>query len=125
MSDALARPAASVESDRRRFRDALEGISASELRLGWIAAANRQGSQALAGVSQVAVLLAASFHGGVKAGTLLSIYLLAGRAFGAAETLLDASFEIELARGAVARCFALANVSLPEGRRARPRAAQR
>ncbi len=111
MSDVLARPASGPESDRRRFLDAVEGISASERRLGWIAAVNRQGSQGLAGISQVAVLLAASFQGGLQAGTLVSVYLLAGRAFGAAETLLDASFEIELARGAVARCFALANAS--------------
>lgn len=112
MSDALATSAAGgPESSRRTFRSAVEAVSASELRLGWIGAANRQGSQALAAVSQVAVLLVASFQGGLKAGTLLSIYLLAGRAFGAAETLLDASFEIELARGAVARCFALANLA--------------
>jgi ABC-type multidrug transport system fused ATPase/permease subunit len=111
MSDELSRSgSARPDASRRRFRDVVEAVSASELRLGWIGAANRQGSQALASLGQVVVLLAAFLDGGLAPGTLLSVYLLAGRALGATETLLDARFEIELARGSVARCFALADV---------------
>ena len=111
MSDALVTPGSSAESTWQRFSLATEAVAAAELRLGWIGAVNRQGSQAMTGVGQVAVILAAALQRGLGAGTLLSVYLLAGRALGATETLFDAYFEIELSRGALGRCFALADLT--------------
>lgn len=98
---------ADPERARRRFRVAAGRVLRSEVRLGWLRAANRHGSGALTGLGPVAVVVAAALQGGVRAGTLLSLYLLAERAFQGADTLVDLSLDIELVRGAVGRCFEL------------------
>jgi ABC-type bacteriocin/lantibiotic exporter with double-glycine peptidase domain len=94
---------------RRRtgFRESLDELARREQRLGWIAAANRHGSLAVAGLGPVVVLMVAALETRATAGVLLTVYLLAARAFEAAETLLDLALEIEVARGAARRCFSL------------------
>jgi ABC-type multidrug transport system fused ATPase/permease subunit len=113
MSDALSAPTS------RRFLAALRRVTAAERRLGWIGAANRHGNLAVAGLGPVVVLLVAGYSGGFRAGTLVSVYLLAGRAFAAVERLLDVTLDVELARGAVNRCFAIAD-GAPAGRASPP-----
>lgn len=86
---------------------AFERVLRADVRLGWLSAANRHGSRALVGLGPVVVVLAAGAHGGHRVGGLLSIYLLAGRAFGGAETLIDLGLDLEVVRGAIRRCFEL------------------
>ncbi len=95
------------EQAKARFRVAVERVLSSEIRLGWLQAANTHGSGALAALGPIAVVLVAAFQGGLKAGTLLSFYLLAERAFQGADSLVDLSLDAQIVRGAVARCFEL------------------
>ncbi len=112
LAAALARRAEPGDA-RGRFRAAVERVLRSDVRLGWLSAANRHGSRALVGLGPIAVVVTAGLHGGHRAGALLSLYLLAGRAFQGAETLLDLSLDVELVRGAVERCFALVERGRP------------
>ena len=102
------------ELDRRadpqsagRFRAATDRLLAAEVRLGWLRAANLQGSGAFAKLGPIAVVVGAAFAGCHHAGTLLAIYLLAQRAFWGFDGLVDLSLGMQTVRGAVARCFAL------------------
>jgi ABC-type multidrug transport system fused ATPase/permease subunit len=90
-----------------RFRAAAERLLSAEVRYGWLQAANRQGSGGLAKLGPIAVVVAAAFAGNYKAGTLISLYLLAQRTFWGFDGIVDLSLDMQSVRGAVARCFAL------------------
>jgi ABC-type bacteriocin/lantibiotic exporter with double-glycine peptidase domain len=90
-----------------RFRIAAEGVMAAEIRLGWLRAINLQGSGGLAKLGPITVVVAAAFAGNHHAGTLLSLYLLAQRAFWGFDGLVDLSLAMQSVRGAIARCFDL------------------
>jgi ABC-type multidrug transport system fused ATPase/permease subunit len=107
MSEALATPAPTPAAARQRFVAAVRAVADAESRLGWIGAVNHHGSAVAAGLGPLLVVLAGAASGKADAGTLLTVYLLASRAFGAVETLLDGMYGIAVARGAIARCFAL------------------
>jgi ABC-type multidrug transport system fused ATPase/permease subunit len=92
---------------RGRFAHAATRVLRREVRLGWLEAASRYGSGAAASLGPIAVVIVAALTAGLKAGTLLSIFLLAQRAFSAADDLLEIGLDVELVRGAIARCFEL------------------
>jgi ATP-binding cassette, subfamily B, bacterial len=91
----------------QRFRVAAEHVMAAEVRSGWLHALNLQGSGGLAKLGPIAVVVAAAFAGSHHAGTLLSLYLLAQRAFWGFDGIVDLSLGTQRIRGAVARCFSL------------------
>lgn len=110
MSRTLARELAGrsdLDRSRGRFRASAERVLSSEIRLGWLEALNTHGSGMLAALGPIAVVIAAAFEGSYKAGTLLSLYLLAERAFQGADSLVDLSLDAQIVRGAAARCFEL------------------
>ena len=92
---------------RARFASVSERLLRAEVRLGWVQAANLHVSGALAKLGPIAVVVAAAWAGGYKAGTLLTLYLLAARAFYGFDGLVDLSLAMQSVRGAVARCFEL------------------
>lgn len=96
----------------RRFREAASMVLRREVRLGWLQAASRYGSGAVVNLGPIAVVVFAAFTGSLKAGTLLSLFLLAERAFSAAEDLLEVGLDVEMVRGAVVRCFELVDGKL-------------
>jgi ATP-binding cassette subfamily C protein len=95
-----------------RFREAASMVLRREVRLGWLQAASRYGSGAATNLGPIAVVVFAAFTGSLKAGTLLSLFLLAERAFSAAENLLEVGLDVEMVRGAVLRCFELVDGKL-------------
>ncbi len=102
------------ELDRRddpgaptRFRAAAERVMAAEVRLGWLRALNLQGSGGLAKLGPIAVVVVAAFVGTQQIGTLISLYLLAQRAFWGFDGLVDLSLGMQSVRGGVWRCFDL------------------
>jgi hypothetical protein len=72
-----------------------------------VRAANLHGSGALAKLGPLAVVVAAAYAGGYRAGTLLTLYLLAARVFSGFDGLVDLSLAMKSVRGAVARCLEL------------------
>lgn len=98
-----------------RFRVAAERLLGAEVRYGWLQAFNLQGSGGLAKLGPIAVVVAAAFAGSHHAGTLISIYLLAQRAFWGFDGVVDLSLGTQSVRGAVARCFELVDAAV--GRR--------
>lgn len=90
-----------------RFRVAAERLLGAEVRYGWLQALNLQGSGGLAKLGPIAVVVTAAFAGSHHAGTLISIYLLAQRAFWGFDGVVDLSLGTQSVRGAVARCFEL------------------
>jgi hypothetical protein len=94
-----------------RFRVAAERVLGAEVRYGWLQALNLQGSGGLAKLGPIAVVVAAAFAGSHQAGTLLSIYLLAQRAFWGFDGVVDLSLGTQSVRGAVARCLELADAA--------------
>jgi ABC-type multidrug transport system fused ATPase/permease subunit len=90
-----------------RFRSAAERVLGAEVRYGWLQALNLHGSGGLAKLGPIAVVVVAAFVGGHPAGTLISIYLLAQRAFWGFDGVVDLSLGTQSVRGAVARCFEL------------------
>jgi ABC-type multidrug transport system fused ATPase/permease subunit len=101
----LPRP---VEAEgRSRFAAVAERLLRVEVRLGWVRAANLHGSGALAKLGPLAVVVAAAYAGGYRAGTLLTLYLLAARVFSGFDGLVDLSLAMKSVRGAVARCLEL------------------
>jgi ABC-type multidrug transport system fused ATPase/permease subunit len=96
-----------------RFRQAAERVMAAEIRVGWLRALNMQGSGGLAKLGPITVVVAAAFAGNHHAGTLLSLYLLAQRAFWGFDGLVDLSLGTKSVRGAVARCFELIDAPGP------------
>lgn len=102
------------ELDRRddpeapaRFRVAAERVMGAEVRFGWLQALNLQGSGGLAKLGPITVVVASAFVGNHHAGTLISLYLLAQRAFWGFDGLVDLSLGTKSVRGAVTRCFDL------------------
>jgi ABC-type multidrug transport system fused ATPase/permease subunit len=93
------------EQAKRRFRTAVERVLRAEIRYGWLQAFNRQGSAGLAKLGPIAVVVAAAFAGGAHVGTLISLYLLAQRAFWGFDGVVDLSLATKSVRGAVNRCF--------------------
>jgi ABC-type multidrug transport system fused ATPase/permease subunit len=108
LSERLDRAAAA-----RRFHEAATRVLRREVRVGWLEAANRYGSGAAANLGPIAVVVLAAFSGSFSAGTLIALFLLAGRAFQGADALIDLSLDVELVRGAVARCFELVDAGAP------------
>jgi ABC-type multidrug transport system fused ATPase/permease subunit len=90
-----------------RFGAAAERLLGAEVRYGWLQALNLQGSGGLAKLGPIAVVVVAAFAGSHHAGTLISIYLLAQRAFWGFDGVVDLSLGTQSVRGAVARCFEL------------------
>ena len=107
---------------RGRFRAACERLLSAEVRYGWLRAANLQGSGGLAKLGPIAVVVAAAFAGSYRAGTLISLYLLAQRTFWGFDGLVDLSLDMQSVRGAIARCFALIDTPDMRLRCARPSA---
>ena len=94
-----------------RFRVAAERLLGAEVRFGWLRALNLQGSGGLAKLGPIAVVVAAAFAGSHHGGTLISIYLLAQRAFWGFDGVVDLSLGTQSIRGAVARCFELVDAA--------------
>jgi len=92
---------------RTRFKTVAERLLHAEVRLGWVQAANLHLSGALAKLGPIAVAVVAAQAGGYRAGTLLTLYLLAARAFYGFDGLVDLSLGMQSVRGAIARCFEL------------------
>jgi ABC-type multidrug transport system fused ATPase/permease subunit len=88
-----------------RFRAAVDRVMRAEIRYGWLQAINLQGSGGLAMLGPIAVVVAAAFAGTAHIGTLLALYLLAQRAFGGFDGIVDLSLATQSVRGAVNRCF--------------------
>ena len=112
LTESIAR---GLESDggaagKGRFREAAESLLRAEIRVGWLQAANREGSAGLAKLGPIAVVVAAAFAGNYKAGTLISLYLLAQRTFWGFDGLVDLSLDMQSVRGAVHRCFDLVDI---------------
>lgn len=94
-----------------RFRHAASAVLRREARLGWIEAGSRYSATAVASLGPIAVVLVAAASGSFRAGTLLSIVLIAGRVFSAVDDLVEIGLDVELVRGAVRRCFELVDVA--------------
>ncbi len=110
MTESLVReldPASRRADGKGRFRTAAERVLSAEVRVGWLQALNREGSSGLAKLGPIAVVVAAAFAGSYRAGTLISLYLLAQRAFWGFDGLVDLSLGMQSVRGAVNRCFDL------------------
>jgi ABC-type multidrug transport system fused ATPase/permease subunit len=88
-----------------RFRATVEQIMAAEIRYGWLRALNLQGSGGLAKLGPIAVVVVAAFVGTKQPGTLISLYLLAQRAFWGFDGIVDLSLGMKSVRGGVARSF--------------------
>jgi ATP-binding cassette subfamily B protein len=88
-----------------RFRAAVERVMHAEIRYGWLQALNIQGSGGLALLGPIAIVVTAAFAGVSHVGTLLALYLLAQRAFGGFDGIVDLSLANKSVRGAVNRCF--------------------
>lgn len=100
-------PEADDRAAQTRFAAAAERLQRAEVRLGWLQAANLHGSGAIAKLGPIAVVLVAATSSGRPAGTLLTLYLLAARAFAGFDGLVDLSLGVQSVRGAVARCLEL------------------
>jgi ABC-type multidrug transport system fused ATPase/permease subunit len=88
-----------------RFSAALARVMHAEIRYGWLQAINSQGSGGLATLGPIAIVVAAAFAGTAHIGTLLALYLLAQRAFGGFDGMVELSLANQSVRGAVHRCF--------------------
>jgi ABC-type multidrug transport system fused ATPase/permease subunit len=101
---------ASIAQDVPRrvgFVDATERLQHAEVRLGWVQAANLHISGALAKAGPIVVVVVAAYAGGYRAGTLLTLYLLAARTFAGFDGLVDLSLSMQSVRGGVTRCLEL------------------
>lgn len=91
----------------QRFLTSAQRLRAAEVRLGWLRAANLQGSGGLAKLGPIVIVVIAAFAHVHHPGALVSLYLLAQRAFYGFDGMVDLSLDLNGARGAVNRCFAL------------------
>jgi ABC-type multidrug transport system fused ATPase/permease subunit len=98
-------PEPDEERANRGLRTAVDRVMQAEIRYGWLQAINTQGSGGLALLGPIAVVVVAAFAGTAHVGTLLSLYLLAQRAFGGFDGIVDLSLANKSVRGAVSRCF--------------------
>ena len=103
---------------RTRFATVAERLLRAEVHLGWIQAANVHISGALAKLGPIAVVIAAASAGSYRAGTLLTLYLLAARCFYGFDGLVDLSLGMQSVRGAINRCLELIEPSQPGTRTA-------
>ena len=92
---------------RSRFAAVSDRLLHAEVRLGWVQAANLHVSGALAKLGPIAVVVAAAYSGTSRAGTLLTLYLLAARCFYGFDGLVDLSLSMQSVRGPVNRCLEL------------------
>jgi ABC-type multidrug transport system fused ATPase/permease subunit len=99
---------------RSRFLTVAERLLRAEVHLGWVQAANLHLSGGLAKLGPIAVVVAAASAGSYRAGTLLTLYLLAARAFYGFDGLVDLSLGMQSVRGAIARCLELIEPSQPD-----------
>lgn len=122
MTRSIARqlPEPDEQRARSRFRSAAERVMQAEIRYGWLQAINLQGSGGLAMLGPIAVVVAAAFAGTAHIGTLLALYLLAQRAFGGFDGIVDLSLATKSVRGAVHRCFEYIDGAAGEARVAAP-----
>ncbi|MDE3131640.1 MAG: hypothetical protein KGL16_10855, partial [Acidobacteriota bacterium] len=90
-----------------RFLRSAQRLRLAEVRLGWLRGANLQGSGGLAKLGPIAVVVVAAFAHVHQPGVLVSLYLLSQRAFSGFDGIVDLSLDLNGARGAVNRCFAL------------------
>lgn len=104
-SIASATPGPAEAEEFGAFRAAVERAMHAEIRYGWLQAINVQGSGGVALLGPIAVVVASAFAGVGQIGTLLSLYLLAQRAFAGFDGIVDLSLANKSARGAVNRCF--------------------
>lgn len=107
-------PDSDGERAKTRFRTSLERVMRAEIRYGWLQAINTQGSGGLAMLGPIAVVVTAAFAGTSHSGTLLALYLLAQRAFGGFDGIVDLSLASKSVRGAVNRCFEYVDSAGPE-----------
>jgi len=98
---------------RSRFMTVAERLLRAEVHLGWVQAANVHLSGMLAKLGPIAVVIAAASAGSYRAGTLLTLYLLAARAFYGFDGLVDLSLGMQSVRGAIARCLELIEPAQP------------
>jgi ABC-type multidrug transport system fused ATPase/permease subunit len=96
---------ADEEKAKSRFVTVAKRVMQAEIRYGWLQAINTQGSGGLAMLGPIAVVVVAAFAGTAHIGTLLALYLLAQRAFGGFDGIVDLSLASKSVRGAVNRCF--------------------
>ncbi len=115
LTGTLARelPGSGGPEARSRFAIVAERLLRAEVHLGWVQAANLHISGALAKLGPIAVVIAAASAGSYHAGTLLTLYLLAARAFYGFDGLVDLSLGMQAVRGAIARCLELIPPSQP------------
>ena len=93
-------------------------LRTAEVRLGWLRGVNLQGSGGLAKLGPIAVVVIAAFARVHHPGELVSLYLLAQRAFYGFDGMVDLSLDLNGARGAVNRCFTLIDAGIePEAAR--------
>jgi ABC-type multidrug transport system fused ATPase/permease subunit len=109
MSEALVHEVAHPDDPqaRDRFEASIDRLRSAEVRLGWMQAVNLHSSGGLAKLGPIAVVVVAAFAGGHRAGTLISLYLLAQRVFWGFDGMVDISLGMQSVRGAVSRCFEL------------------
>lgn len=98
---------APVAASASGFLWSAERLRQVEVRLGWLRGANLQGSGGMAKLGPIAVVVLAAFAHVSQPGVLVSLYLLAQRAFYGFDGIVDLSLDLNGARGAVNRCFAL------------------
>ncbi len=98
---------------RSRFTTVAERLLRAEVHLGWVQAANLHMSGALAKLGPIVIVIAAASAGSYHAGTLLTLYLLAARAFYGFDGLVDLSLGMQSVRGAINRCLELIESSQP------------
>ena len=89
------------------FLDSARRLRAAEVRLGWLRGANLQGSGGFAKLGPIAVVVIAAFAHAHHPEILVSLYLLSQRAFYGFDGIVDLSLDLNGARAAVNRCFAL------------------
>ena len=107
MTAALEEEVANDPATSPAFLASAQRLRAAEVRLGWLRGANLQGSGGLAKLGPIAVVVIATFAHARHPGVLVSLYLLSQRAFYGFDGIVDLSLDLNGARGAVNRCFAL------------------
>jgi ABC-type multidrug transport system fused ATPase/permease subunit len=115
LTGTLARELAGNDGERARarFSAVAERLQRSEVKLGWVQAANLHASGAIAKLGPIAVVVAAAFAGSYRAGTLLALYLLAARTFYGFDGLVDLSLGMQSVQGAISRCLELIPTETP------------
>lgn len=117
MSESLAAElSARLDGQRAagRFKSSASAVLRKEARLGWLESASRYSSSAVANLGPIAVVIVAALSSSFRAGTLLSLFLIAARAFSAIDDFVEVGLDVEIVRGAVKRCFELVDAREPD-----------